>query len=51
MWYLPWSQVQQALLAAGPHVVQPPGERTNKHDFVRIGKRMDRRVWMFFLQM
>lgn len=37
-----WGRVEQALLAAGPHAVQPPGVRTHETDFVRLGKRMDR---------
>ena len=37
-----WAQVEQALLAAGPHAVKPPGTRTNAADFVRLRLRMDR---------
>ena len=37
-----WTRVEQALLAAGPHAVKPPGTRTNAADFVRLGLRMDR---------
>lgn len=37
-----WVGVEQALLAAGPHAIQPPGVRTNAVDFVRFGVRMDR---------
>lgn len=37
-----WAQVEQALLAAGPHAVKLPGARTNAADFVRLRLRMDR---------
>lgn len=37
-----WTRVEQALLAAGPHTVKPPGTRTNAADFVRLGLRMDK---------
>lgn len=35
-----WQGVSAALLAAGPHTIDPPGVRTNKVDFVRQGRRM-----------
>lgn len=37
-----WRSVGAALLAAGPHTVDPPGVRTNKEDFVKQGLRMRR---------
>lgn len=35
-----WRDVGAALLAAGPHTVDPPAVRTNKEDFVKQGRRM-----------
>ena len=37
-----WQSVSTAVLAAGPHTMDPPGERSNKFDFVKQGLRMRR---------
>ena len=37
-----WRGFSAAVLAAGPHTMEPPGERSNKFDFVKQGLRMRR---------
>ncbi len=37
-----WQGFNAAVLAAGPHTIDPPGERSNKFDFVKQGLRMRR---------
>ena len=37
-----WQGFGAAVLAAGPHTIDPPGERSNKFDFVKQGLRMRR---------
>ncbi len=37
-----WQSFSAAVLAAGPHTMDLPGERSNKFDFVKQGLRMRR---------
>ncbi len=37
-----WQSFNAAVLAAGPHTMDLPGERSNKFDFVKQGLRMRR---------
>lgn len=44
-----WDDIWTALSAAGVDVAQPPGIRTDAHDFVRDGLHMSRCVFCLFL--